>query len=250
MHKWLAACGIASRRNAEDLIRAGRVTLNGERVSRLGTLCDPERDVVAVDGRAVRPPEKHVYLAVNKPRGYVCTVRDVHAKQRVVDLAPPDLAGRVKPVGRLDKPSEGLLLLTDDGPLIHRLTHPRFHVEKEYHVGVSGTVDNRVARELESGVTLEDGPARAIEAAILRREGDVTVLRIVLAEGRKRQVRRMIEALGHRVTSLQRVRVGPIRLGRLPEGHWRHLTNVEVRLLYQATEIVVGSQERRQAIER
>ncbi|KPL12300.1 hypothetical protein AMJ85_01250 [candidate division BRC1 bacterium SM23_51] len=251
IHKWLAACGVASRRRAEELIRAGRVTLNGERVTRPGTLCDPERDVVAVDGQTVRPPQKCVYLAIHKPRGYVCTVRDPHAANRVVDLAPPELAGRVKPVGRLDKSSEGLLFLTDDGPLINRLTHPRFHVEKEYHVGVSGAFDNESAKALVSGVTLEDGPARAIEAAILRRDSSGAVVRIVLAEGRKRQVRRMIAALGHRVTFLRRVRIGPIQLGRLPKGRWRHLTKAEVRLLYQATETDQGrkGQDRRQGNE-
>lgn len=217
------------------MIRAGRVTVNGARVTRVPSFCDPERDVVEVDGRRVRPPAAHVYLAVNKPCGYVSTVRDPHAARCVVDLAPREWAGRVKPVGRLDKDSEGLLLLTDDGSLIHRLIHPRYHVEKEYHVGVGGDVNERTAAALVKGVTLDDGPARALEAAILRRERESTVLRIVLGEGRKRQIRRMLAALGLRVTFLRRVRIGPIGLGRLPRGRCRHLTSDEIQLLFHAT---------------
>jgi 23S rRNA pseudouridine2605 synthase len=221
---------------AEAMIRAGRVTVNGERVTRLGTTCDPARDVVAVDGKPVRPAERHVYLAVNKPRGYVSTVRDRHAARRVVDLAPPDVAGRVKPVGRLDKESEGLLILTDDGTLIQRLTHPRYHVEKEYSAGVLGHFDRRKAAALVEGVELDDGPARAIKASIVRRDGRRTVVRIVLGEGRKRQIRRMLAALGCRVDWLRRVRIGPVALGPLAKGSCRHLTEAEVRLLYRATE--------------
>lgn len=236
IHKWLAHCGIASRRNAEQLIRDGRVTLNGEPIARVPAFCDPERDVVAVDGLPVQPPKAHVYLAVHKPRGYVSTVRDPHAERRVVDLAPPEFAGRVKPVGRLDKESEGLLLLTDDGRLINRLTHPRFHVEKEYHVGIAGAVSEPAVRALVKGVTLDDGPACALEAAILRHKGGQTVLRIVLGEGRKRQIRRMMAAVGCRVEFLRRVRIGPIQLGRLPAGYCRHLAAAEVKALCDATE--------------
>lgn len=236
LQKWLAACGVASRRHAEQLVRAGRVTVNGERVTRLPAFCDPEHDIVAVDGRRVRPPEAHVYLAVNKPRGYTSTVWDRHAERRVVELAPRELAARVKPVGRLDKDSEGLLLLTDDGELINRLTHPRYHVEKEYHVGVRGGVCERMARALVKGVALEEGLARARQATILRREREAVVLRIVLGEGRKRQIRRMLAALGCRVGFLRRVRIGPISLGRLASGDCRHLTKAEVQLLYEATE--------------
>jgi len=236
IHKWLAHCGVASRRAAEQLIRDGRVTLNGQPVARVPAFCDPERDVVAVDGRPAQPPESHVYLAVHKPRGYVSTVRDPHAERRVVDLAPPEFAGRVKPVGRLDKDSEGLLLLTDDGRLINRLTHPRYHVEKEYHAGIGGVIGARLVSELVKGVRLDDGPARALEAAILRRESGRTVLRIVLGEGRKRQIRRMMAALGCRVEFLRRVRIGPIRIGRLAAGQCRRLTAAEVRALYDATE--------------
>ena len=234
LHKWLAACGVASRRKAEQWIREGRVAVNGECVTRVPAFCDPEHDVVAVDGREVRPPKAHVYFAVNKPRGYVSTVSDPHARLRVVDLAPPELAGRLKPVGRLDKESEGLIFLTDDGALINRLTHPRYHVEKEYHVGVvgsGGAVAESMAKALVKGVALEDGLARALQAAILRRQSGGATLRIVLGEGRKRQIRRMVEALGCRVEFLRRVRIGPIALGRLATGQWRRLTKAEVRLL-------------------
>jgi pseudouridine synthase len=244
IQKWLAACGVASRRHSEHLIREGRVTVNGQCVTQLGTLCDPERDVVAVDGRRVQPTQEHVYLAVHKPRGYVSTVSDPHAKRRVIDLAPPEMARRVKPVGRLDKESEGLILLTDDGRLINRLTHPRFHVEKEYEVRIAGALDERAVEALRAGVRLEEGPARAIEVTVLHGEDNSAALRIVLAEGRKRQIRRMMAAVGCRVEYLRRVRIGPIRLGALPQGHWRHLTKVEVRLLYQTTETELRGKEK------
>lgn len=235
IQKYLSACGVASRRAAERMIVEGRVIVNGRPVTELGTAIDPERDAVKVDGKRVHPPRRFVYLAVHKPRGYVSTVRDVHAVQRVTDLAPPELAKRVKPVGRLDKTSEGLMLLTDDGRLIFRLTHPRYHVEKEYHVSVIGPVSDEMVRRLREGVELDDGPARALEAKIVRRDAEATVLQLVLGEGRKRQVRRMIEALGAKVRFLRRDRVGPIHLARLRRGEWRHLTKDEVRALYEAT---------------
>ena len=235
IHKFLAACGVASRRQAEALIGAGRVKKNGAVVEQPGTLCDPDMDVIEVDGRRVRTPDQRVYLMVNKPPGYVCTVRDPHARQRILDLVAPDLAVRVKPVGRLDKDSEGLVLLMDDGALINRLTHPRYHVEKEYEVAVRGDIDGSWADRFLRGVELEDGPARALQAEIVRRDRSGGVLRIVLGEGRKRQIRRMVRAGGAQVDVLRRVRIGPLRLGPLPQGSWRHLTTDEVRLLYRAT---------------
>lgn len=240
VHKWISACGVASRRQAERLIADGRVTLNGKVVARPGTLCDPGRDLVAVDGKPVRPPERHVYLAVNKPRGYVSTVRDPHAQRPVVGLAPPDVAARVKPVGRLDKDSEGLMLLTDDGRLINRLTHPRYHVEKEYRVEVVGNVDGKLPAKLEKGVALGDGLARAEKASIVRLKPRGAVLRIVLTQGRKRQIRRMLDALGCKVERLRRVRIGPIRLGRLRPGQCRPLTKAEIGLLYHLTASAEG----------
>jgi len=233
LHKWLAACGVASRRRAEDLVRQGRVSVNGVRVTRPGALCDPSSDIVEVDGRPVAPPQRRLYLALNKPPGYVSSLRDAHAEKLVVDLLPRDMALRVKPAGRLDKDSEGLMLLTDDGPLIHRLIHPRYEVEKEYRVGVAGEADERLAAALVEGVELEEGWAEAVEADVLRRGAGVSVLRVVLVQGRKRQIRRMLAALGRRVVFLRRVRIGPIRLGRLAQGKWRRLTRAEVRLLYE-----------------
>lgn len=235
IQKHLAACGIASRRQAEEMIRAGRVRKNGEVVTRLGTLCDPRKDRIDVDGRPVKSRAKHFYLAVNKPREVVSTVRDRHAERLVTELAPPEVRSLVKPVGRLDKNSEGLMLLSDDGPLIYRLTHPRYHVEKEYLVGVSGRVDAAALKSLVDGIELDDGPASAVTAEFIRRHARGAVLRIVLVQGRKRQIRRMVEALGCRTTFLRRVRIGPIRLGRLAKGQCRHLTTAEVRLLYGAT---------------
>ncbi len=241
LHKWLAACGVASRRAAEQMIRAGRVRVNGGLVLRVPSFCDPHTDTIEVDGKIVRAPETNIYIAVHKPRGYTSTVRDPHAERCVVDLAPPRFAARLKPVGRLDQDSEGLLLLTDDGALIHRLTHPRYHIEKEYIVGVQGAVGADICKVLTSGVALDDGLARALEATLVKQERRRSVVRIVLGEGRKRQIRRMFKALGFKVISLQRVRMGPIRLGRLAAGAWRHLTKAEVRTLYRAVSLDEGN---------
>jgi 23S rRNA pseudouridine2605 synthase len=225
--KFLAHAGVASRRAAERLIESGRVTVGGEPVT------DPARDVdegsgVAVDGEPVRP-ERRVVYAVNKPSGVVSTARDTHGRPTVVQLLPAEVR-RLYPVGRLDAETTGLMLLTNDGELANLLTHPRYGVEKVYRARVRPGVSEAVAARLREGVELDDGPARAERARAV--SGDV--LELTLREGRKRQVRRMCEAVGHRVVALERIRFGPLRLQGLAPGAHRRLTPDEVEQLRAA----------------
>ena len=232
--KFLAHAGVASRRAAEEIVRAGRVTVGGEVVT------DPARDVddssdVAVDGRALRGAEKRVVFMVNKPLGVVSTAKDTHGRPTVVSLVRA--RERLYPVGRLDADTSGLILLTNDGELANGLTHPRFEVPKTYIAQVSGGfVPERSLRTLREGVALDDGttaPARV-------RQVDPGVLEITIHEGRKRQVRRMVEAVGRRVVELRRVRFGPLGLGDLAVGKARRLTPAEVERLRKAARAAGG----------
>lgn len=232
LQKVLAAAGLGSRRRAEELIRAGRVTVDG-RTATLGERVDPRVSRVAVDGVPVPVHPELRYYAFNKPRGVTTTLRDPHARLTLASFLPP--GPRVFPVGRLDRDSEGLLLLTNDGALAHRIQHPRYGVEKEYLVEVEGDLGRPVLGRLLRGVPLEDGEARAAAAAIVQRLPGRTSLRVVMREGRKREVRRMLQALGFPVKRLVRVRVGPVRLGRLPPGQVRPLEAGEVAALYRST---------------
>jgi 23S rRNA pseudouridine2605 synthase len=224
--KYLAHHGVASRRAAEDIVRAGRVSVGGEIVT------DPARDVdeasgVAVDGEPLRAARERVVYAVHKPAGVVSTARDTHARPTVVELAPRG-AGRLYPVGRLDAETTGLILLTNDGELAHRLTHPSFEVPKTYRARVArGPVGDEAVRNLRHGVELDDG--RTAPARVRRLAGDQ--LEITIREGRKRQVRRMCDAVGHPVIDLQRIAFGPLRLGDLAPGAARRLRREEVERL-------------------
>jgi len=218
---YLARAGVASRRGSERLIGAGRVAVNGERVTEQGVQVVPGRDRVSVDGREVEP-DPVAWIALHKPADVLTERGDRFGRRTVYDLLPERFATLFH-VGRLDLDSEGLLLLTNEGQLAHRLMHPRFGVTKEYRVTVQGCMTAGTARALEKGVMLEDGRARALEAAIVSAGRQRTTLRLVLREGRKREVRRMCEAVGHPVTRLVRTRFGPVQLGRLPPGQWREL---------------------------
>lgn len=230
MQKALARAGLGSRRACEDLIREGRVTVNGK-VATLGNRVDPSTDRVEVDGAQVPLDPGLRYYALNKPRGVVTTARDPQRRRDVSSYYP---AGpRVFPVGRLDRDSEGLLLLTNDGELANRLTHPRFGAEKEYLAEVEGTASDRAVARLVRGVELDDGLAKAHAARRVGAARGRQAVRIVMAEGRKREVRRMLAAVGLTVRRLVRVRVGPVGLGRLRPGEVRPLTGNEVRALYR-----------------
>ncbi|MFO7675026.1 MAG: pseudouridine synthase [bacterium] len=223
LQKFLADRGVAARRRCEDHIRAGRVTVNGE-VARVGDSVNPESDRVELDGRPIQGRTPRTVLVLNKPRGYLCACRRGREVGRLVTELVP-VTTRLFPVGRLDRDSEGLLLLTDDGELANRLGHPGFGKEKEYEVELDRRPAPGVASRLVAGVELEDGPARAVRARDL---GD-RVMSVVLTQGRKRQVRRMYRALGYRVTRLVRVRVAGLGLGNLRPGEWRRLDADEVR---------------------
>jgi len=223
LQQFLARAGVASRRKAEDLIREGRVTIN-DQIAGIGSSVS-ESDVVCLDGERVRLPEKKVVIALHKPVGVTTTKSDPHAERTVYQLVP-DVPG-LHPVGRLDKDSEGLLLLTNDGDLTLKLTHPRYGVRKVYRAWCKqGRVSEADCKRLVEGVELDDGLAQALEAEPTQ-EG----ARIVMAEGKKREVRRMLGRLGYPVTRLVRLQVGPIKLGKLNPGEWRYLTPEEVGLL-------------------
>jgi 23S rRNA pseudouridine2605 synthase len=228
LQKLLARAGVASRRAAEDLIRDGKVRVNGQVVTVMGTTVDPELDVVTVDGKTIRtaPP---VWIALHKPAGYVTTRGDPRGRRTVYDLLPPEHR-RLLHVGRLDVESEGLLLLTNDGDGAHRLLHPRFGIQRVYDLTVEGTVGTEALKRLVSGVDLDDGVARVVGVRRLRsKRSDRSRLQVVLREGRNREVRRMMEAVGHPVTRLRRMAYGPVQLGTLPRGSWRPLTDEERR---------------------
>lgn len=229
LQKVLARAGIASRRKCEELIAAGRVKVNGEIISTLGSKVDPERDFIEVDGKPIVLPRKHIYLILNKPVGYVCTVHDPQGRPTIMDLIP--LNRRLYPVGRLDMDSEGLVLLTDDGDLTQRLTHPSQEHKKEYLVLVEGHPEPHNLQRLREGVALDDGFTWPADVTVLGQEPEGTWLHFIIHEGRKRQLRRMCQAVGHPVRRLIRVRIGPLRLGELPVGQYRPLTEEECTLL-------------------
>jgi 23S rRNA pseudouridine2605 synthase len=227
LQKVLAARGWGSRRVCENLISAGRVTVNGE-TAVLGRRVDTARDVVEVDGAPVGIRPGLVYYLLNKPAGVVTTAKDTHGRPTVVALVPTE--PRVFPVGRLDQETEGLLILTNDGDLANRLTHPSHGVDKEYLAEVSGTVSNRSLHRLRTGIELDDG----VTAPATASQPSPGVLRLTIHEGRNRQVRRMCEAIGHPVQRLVRVRIGPLRDPTLAPGAWRALTDQEVIALATA----------------
>lgn len=231
LQKVLARAGIGSRRAVEELIREGRVAVNGE-PARLGQRVDLRKDEVALDGSRVPLLTELASYLLNKPAGVVTTAADEAGRVAVLDLLGVD--ARVWPVGRLDMDTEGALILTNDGDLTLGLTHPRFGVTKTYVAEVRGSVGRRALRDLARGIELEDGPAAAMEARLSGRSGGNSMLELVLLEGRNRQVRRMMEAVGHPVVRLVRTGIGPLHLGRLKSGTVRRLSGAEVRGLYRA----------------
>jgi 23S rRNA pseudouridine2605 synthase len=241
LQKILSQAGIASRRASERLMLEGRVTVNGATVSELGSKADPARDDIRVDGRRIRLPGRHRYLLLNKPRGYVTTRCDPQRRPTVIDLLGiPDY---VYPVGRLDFDSEGLLLLTNDGDLAARLTHPSHGVERVYEARVLGAPDDHDLARLRRGIVIDGRRTAPAEVEVANRKrpaaasaasAPTTTLRITIREGRNRQVRNMCEAIGHPIERLVRVAIGPIRDSRLKPGQWRELTADEVARLRKA----------------
>jgi len=232
LQKVLSRRGLASRRQAEAWIRAGRVRVNGEVVHQLGVKTDPEFDTIEVDGTPIPPEQPPIVVLLNKPAGFVTTVRDPHAERTVMDLLV-GLRRRVYPVGRLDRDTRGVLLLTDDGDLAYHLLHPGSGVEKVYVVTAVGDLSRQALDRLVSGVDLEEGRTTPARVWDVRRGPSGTRFHLAIREGRKRQVRRMVRAVGGRVVDLLRVSVGGVTARDLPEGSWRLLSAQEVKGLGQ-----------------
>ncbi len=230
LQKYLALCGVASRRRAEKMIQDGLVQVNGITVREMGVQVDEEKDRVSVSGETVRPEAEKHYLAYYKPIGEVSTAHDPEGRPTVMDKFA-DYPVRLFPVGRLDFDSEGLLLLTNDGDLMNRLLHPSHEVNKVYLAKASNQVTEEEIFRLRSGVMIDEKMTSPAEVRLVRRETFDTVLLITIHEGRNRQVRKMLEAVGHQVVSLKRVEFGPVSLGDLPRGQWRRLTEREISRL-------------------
>ncbi|MFN2641904.1 MAG: pseudouridine synthase [Actinomycetota bacterium] len=226
MQKVMAAAGIASRRASEDLIAAGRVSVDGRVITELGTRVDKATARIEVDGRRIAVDPERRYLLMNKPAAVVTTARDELGRKTVLDLLPP--GPRVYAVGRLDADTQGLLLLTNDGERAHRLAHPRYGIDRVYLAEVAGRLTKEAADRLRAGVRLDDGTARAVSVRVTGSAKGRSQVEIVMREGRKREVRRMLEAVGNPVTGLVRTSFGPIRLGGLPVGRIRELSPEEV----------------------
>ncbi|MBQ9914865.1 MAG: rRNA pseudouridine synthase [Clostridia bacterium] len=230
LQKYIALCGVASRRSAEDLISAGKVSVNGTVVTELGTKIDPEKDRVTVGGKVLRSQEKKVYIMLYKPKGYVTTAKDNFDRDKVTDLIPQSL-GRLYPVGRLDYDSEGLLLLTNDGDFTFRLTHPSHEVAKSYLVRIIGEISEDAVEQLRKGVVIDGRMTLPAKVSVKKCEEGKSTLLITITEGRNRQVRKMCAAVGHQLLRLCRVAEGPVKLSGLKPGEWRHLTKEEIALL-------------------
>jgi 23S rRNA pseudouridine2605 synthase len=250
LQKFLARAGVASRRGSEQLMSAGRVTVNGKPVTQLGSKVDPASDEVCVDGRRIELSGSHTYLMLNKPSGYLTTMDDPRRRPTVRTLVPLEEYPGLFPVGRLDCDTTGLLLFMTDGELAHRLLHPRHHVAKRYRATVEGRLTEAEAERLRSGILLDDGPTQPalvqLEETAHLPPGEAeapptTTVWLTITEGRKRQVRRMLAHVGHGVLTLEREALGPLELATLKSGTWRHLSTQEVEDLRQATAVRTAS---------
>ena len=244
LQKIMARAGFGSRRANEELLKTGRVRVNGQ-PAHLGDKADPDRDVIEVDGRRIRVKESRVYVAVNKPKGVISSTEDEIEKGRptVRDLIP--IPGHLYPVGRLDRQSEGLMLLTNDGDLAHKLTHPRYGHEKSYLVRVDGQLTPEQLQQWRDGVRLDGEMTAPAEVKVLGPEKEGSWLQIIMREGRKRQIRRIAALFGLNVRKLTRERIGPLQLGDLKPGTWRHLTEGEVAQLREHVAAHVARQEKK-----
>ncbi len=239
LQKHLAACGVASRRKAEELIENKKVKVNGH-IASIGDKVDPIRDKVTVSGKAVVAVNRKVYIMLHKPRGFVTTVSDELGRKCVTDLVK-DVGVRLFPVGRLDKDSEGLLLMTNDGEFANNLTHPSKHVNKTYRTTVSGQVDDEQLLRLSEGVEIDGKKTLPCDCFVAERKADRTVLIFIIHEGRNRQIRKMCEAVGLEVIRLKRTEIAGVKLGMLPQGKWRDLNEREMKRLTSVSESKEGA---------
>lgn len=231
LQKYIAMCGKASRRKAEELIAEGRVTVNGEKAVEQGIKVEIGADRIAVDGEELEMVMKKYYIMLNKPVGYVSTVSDQFDRPTVIDLLSEEIRTRIFPVGRLDYETEGLLLLTNDGDFTYRVTHPKFEMSKTYIATVGSGLTVSGINALRRGVKIDDYKTSPAEVEILDADNTATLVKITIHEGRNRQVRKMFEAVGVKVKELRRVSIGSVELGNLPLGRWRYLTTHEVNYL-------------------
>ncbi len=230
LQKIIASAGLCSRRAAEELIVAGKVSVNGKVVKTLGAKADPEKDEIRVEGKLIPTSVQRVYILLNKPAGYVTTLKDPEGRPVVTDLLH-DVRERVYPVGRLDYDSEGLLLLTNDGDFAERIQHPRYEIPRTYLVKIQGRLTRKEIQALQTGIELEDGPFAAREAQEQKSTERSQWLQVTIAEGRNRVIRRAMEALGHRVQRLIRLSLGNLELGQMQPGEYRHLNKREIETL-------------------
>ncbi len=235
LQKYLSECGVASRRKAEDLIMAGKVKVNGKPAS-IGDKIDPVRDTVVVAGKKIKKSKKNTYIMLHKPRGFITTLSDEMGRKCVAQLVE-DVGTRVYPVGRLDRDSEGLLLLTDDGEFANALTHPTRHVPKTYRVTVRPTITDEQITALTTGIEIDGRMTMPSEVRVLEKKEGRVVLEIIIYEGRNRQIRKMCESLNLEVARLKRTQIGSVKLGMLKQGDWRNLTEEEVHKLIVASSL-------------
>lgn len=236
LQKYMARAGVGSRRYCEELIREGRVKVNGKVVTELGTRVDPAKDLVEVDDRLIQPKQENIYFMLNKPAGFITSATDKYGRSTVFDLLG-GISDRVFPVGRLDYDTEGLLLLTNDGELAFRLTHPRYKVKKRYIAEITGHPSDKSIDDLRKGIMLDDGKTAPAEISVTQQTGTSTFVDITIHEGRKRQIRRMFLAIGHKVIFLKRIAIHDVSLDNLSLGNFRPLTHQEVEVLYRAVRL-------------
>ncbi len=232
LQKYMAECGVASRRKSEELIERGKVKVNGHPAS-IGDKVNPKKDIVTVGGKRINKEERLYYIVLNKPRGYVTTVSDELGRKTVMDLV--DVDARVYPVGRLDKDSEGLLILTNDGSFANALTHPKHNFAKVYRVTVRPSVNDEMLERLRNGIEIDGRKTAPCEVNVITEEEGRVVLEFILREGRNRQIRKMCEAVGLEVARLKRISIGPVKLGMLKTGKTRRLTDNEVKKLLRSS---------------
>ncbi len=227
LNRFLASCGLGSRRAVEEYITTGRIKVNGGVVSELATVVDPERDKVAFDDQPLSSGDRGLYILLNKPSGYLTTARDDFGRPTVMDLVK-DLSQRVFPVGRLDMNSTGLVLLTNDGELAYGLSHPRYEIKKTYLVKVEGRPQEADLARLREGIELDEGKTSPAQIEVKSEESSYTLFQVEIHEGKKRQIRKMFAAIGHQVLELERIKLGELHLGALKRGEWRELTQGEI----------------------
>ena len=229
LQKFLADCGVASRRKSEKLISSGRVKVNGKTVTKMGFKINPKIDLVCVDNKNITPEGRKVYILLHKPKGYITTVREQFNRKKVVDLV--DVPYRIFPVGRLDYNTSGLLILTNDGELTYKLTHPKFEVPKVYIARIKGIPDRKDLDNFKRGLKIENYVTAPAGIKILKKFGNDCLVEITIKEGKNRQVRKMCNAIGHPVLELKRIKIGKIGIGNLEVGNWRYLTGQEIEYI-------------------